>query len=128
MVILFWEIKLWKIVKSFSNLFVYSQIQFIYEFLHSQGKNFHYFQLWCPPEGWKIVLLPWNFHHKTISMLITCVTNFKAKRFTQKDIQNLPTCVIVKDNFTTANFDTLPKIEKKHFGHEIFGMRPSLCW
>jgi len=43
--------------------------------------------------------------------------------YTKKDIRILPTCVIVRDNFTTTNIDTFPKIDKKHFGHEIFVKR-----
>jgi len=33
------------------------------------------------------------------------------KSNTKKDIQNLPTCVVVRNHFTLANFDTLPKTE-----------------
>jgi len=32
------------------------------------------------------IFLPWSFCHETISMLITCVPNFKAKIFTQNKI------------------------------------------
>ncbi len=50
------------------------------------------------------------------------------KIYQKKDIQNLLTCVVKKKTFTTTNFGTLPKIEKKKFGHKIFVMRSSLYW
>jgi len=42
------------------------------------------------------------------------------KIHTTKDIWNLTTCDIVRDNFTIVNFDTLPKTEKSFFHYEIF--------
>jgi len=65
-------------------------------------------------------------------MFITSVEKFKSNGSTQKkDIRNLPTCVVVrnnqKNNFTTANFDTLPRAEKLLISHETFGKGSSLC-
>jgi hypothetical protein len=48
-------------------------------------------------------------------MMIKCVLNFKSKRSIKekKKNQNLPICVVVRNNwgihFTTANFGTLSK-------------------
>jgi len=50
------------------------------------------------------------------------------KIYTKKDIRNLPTCGVVRKNFTTISFDILPRGEKLFFCHENFGMSPSLCW
>jgi len=61
------------------------------------------------------------------SMLITCVPNFEAKKVTQKDIQNLPTCVALRNHFNIANFDTLPRTEIVFLSHEFFGIRPTVC-
>jgi len=53
---------------------------------------------------------------------------FQAQNiYSRKDIRNLPTCGVVRKNFTTSNFDTLPRDEKLFIFHEIFGMSPSLC-
>jgi len=41
-------------------------------------------QLWHPLKGWKIAYLLWNFCHKIIYILITCLPNFKAKKFIKK--------------------------------------------
>jgi len=38
------------------------------------------------------------------------------------------TSIVVRINFTTAHFDTLPWAEKLFISHEIFVTRWSLCW
>jgi len=54
--------------------------------------------------------------------------NFQSqKSYTQKDIQNLPTCIAVRNHFNIANFDTLLKGYIFFINHENFGMRPFLC-
>jgi len=57
-----------------------------------------------------------KFWKSKFSMLITHFPNFMANRLIQKNIYNLPTCVVLRNNsgnhFTTANFDTLPRAEK----------------
>jgi len=66
---------------------------------------------------------PWKFCHKITSMLSICFymcAKFQVKKiYSEKYIQNLPTCVVVRDNFTIANFDTLPRIEFFCFCHEF---------
>jgi len=67
-------------------------------------KFFHYCQLWYPPKDWIFFLFTIIFCHKTIYVLITYVKNFMSKRSTQKKgILKLPTCVVVRDNFTITN-------------------------
>lgn len=43
-------------------------------------------QLWRPPQGWKIVLLPWNFGSSITSMLKTCIPNFKSRGLIKQKI------------------------------------------
>jgi len=81
-----------------------------------------------PFQGLNFFLFPWNFLHKTIYMLITCVKIFKFKRYAQKKYLISTNVCRCEENFTTANFDTLPSTEKMFFCLEFFGMRPSLCW
>jgi hypothetical protein len=49
-----------------------------------------------------------------------------ARKYTQKkEIHNLPTCVVVGNNwgnhFIATNFNTLPMVEKLSIYHEMFG-------
>jgi len=54
---------------------------------------------------------------------------FQAQNiYSKKDIRNLPTCVVMKKIFTTANFDTFSRAEKLFFFHQIFGMSLFLNW
>ena len=46
----------------------------------------HCCQLWRPPQGWKIVLLPWNFGNSITSMLKTCIPNFKSRGLIKQKI------------------------------------------
>ena len=55
-------------------------------------------------------------------------TKFQGQKIdTKKDIQDLLTRGSCKKCFTTANFDTLPRIEEFFFSHGIFGVGISLC-
>jgi len=62
-------------------------------------------------QGLKNCLFTIKKFYKVISMLIKFVTYFKAKKDTQKDIQNLPTCIGVRNHFNTTSFDTLLRAE-----------------
>jgi len=53
------------------------------------------------------------FWHDIICMLIICVTNLKSKIFTQKIYSKSTNIYSYEKNFTTANFDTFPRTEKK---------------
>jgi len=73
-------------------------------------RKIHCYQLWQPPKDW-IFIFPWNFYHETISMLIICDKFQVQKIYSKKDIRNLPICLVVRKNITTAIFDTFPRAE-----------------
>ena len=61
-------------------------------------------------------------------MLTTCKPNFLIQEnHTKKDMQDLPTWSSFRKSLTTANFNTLSRIEEIVFAHGIFGVKPSLC-
>ena len=54
--------------------------------------------------------------------------NFQVQKIhIKKHIQNLATCVVVKNISLLANFNTLSRIGFFVFAHEIFGTVASLC-
>jgi len=54
-------------------------------------------------------------------------SDFEGKKiYIEKDIWNLPACVVMRNNFTTTNYDTLPRAENLFIDHENFGMESSL--
>jgi len=55
------------------------------------------------------------------------VNNMCDKIHIKKDIQNLPTCVIMRNHFTIASFDTLLRAKCFFIYHEFFITRTSLC-
>jgi len=105
---------------------LYNGTQFIYEFFIHSERKVHCCQLWYPPEGSKIGFLSWNFSYKSISMLITFVQNFKAKRFTQKRYSKSTSMCSCKLSLQP----TLPSSQglKTFFCYEIFVMRSPTCW
>ena len=86
-------------------------------------------QLWHPPEGWKFLLIQWKFGHKVISMLKRCVPKFKANTLIQKKILK-----IYQHGAVVRNLSQLWTLTPSQglnwffFAHEIFGVRPPLCW
>jgi len=57
-----------------------------------------------------------------------CTKSQGQRIYTKKDIQNPPTCVVVRNNFTTTIFDTIPRVEFFLIYHEYFFIQSSLYW
>jgi len=76
-------------------------------------------------QGLKIYFFAMKFLEQQVLYVNNIVSKFQGQKInTKKDIHNLPTCVVLRNNhrnhFTTANFDTLPKVEKFLIYYEIF--------
>jgi len=80
-----------------------------------------------PSRGLKNFLFTMNFFSQNYFYAKNMCAKFQGqKSYKKKDIQNLPTCVAVRNYFSTAYFDTLPRAEFFFFSHEFFGIRPSI--
>jgi len=91
--------------KTFTKKKIFKIYQHVYPW-----EKFLYCQLWKSSKDWNF-FLTWNFFHEIIFMLITCVPNFKAKRFVQKKIFEIYQHVLLGERF----FQPLGTRRNPHF-------------
>ena len=72
---------------------------------NSRNSVLHWCRLWHPHQGWKFVILPWDFGNSIISMLKTCKPNLKSRAFTLKNI-----CKINQHEVVVRNVSQRPTL------------------
>ena len=81
-----------------------------------------------PSQGLKNCLFTMKFFPQNYFYVNNICDKFQSQKiYTKRKIQNLPTCVAVKNHFTTSNFDTLLRAAILFIYHDVFCRRSPLC-